>query len=204
MRIANGIYAGMVIGLGGYIYLLSSDKVIGSFLFSLGLLSVLMFDLDLYTGKVCYRASYKELWNKLALVWLLNLVGVLIMAIITGLFNDNLTEIASIVCQAKLNKPILRELLDSVVCGICIGIGVKGFKSHQGVGKWSMPIMSINILFPVMSVMIFILSGAEHVVANMYYFLVSGNIKGIPVIIINTVGNTLGGVLTFRLLPENN
>ena len=55
-----------------------------------------------------------------------------------------------------------------------------------------------------MSVMIFILSGAEHVVANMYYFLVSENIKGIPVIIINTVGNTLGGVLTFRLLPENN
>lgn len=56
MRITNGIYAGMVIGLGGYIYLLSSDKIIGSFLFSLGLLSVLMFDLDLYTGKVCYRA----------------------------------------------------------------------------------------------------------------------------------------------------
>lgn len=201
MRITNGIYAGMVIGLGGYIYLLSSDKVTGSFLFSLGLLSVLMFDLDLYTGKVCYRASYKKLWNKLVLVWLLNLVGVLIMATITGLFNDNLTEIASIVCQAKLNKPILRELLDSVVCGICIGIGVKGFKSHQYVGK---SVVSINVLFPVMSVMVFILSGAEHVVANMYYFLVSENIKGIPIIIINTVGNTLGGILTFRLLPENN
>lgn len=204
MRISNGIYAGMVIGLGGYIYLLSSDKIIGSFLFSLGLLSVLMFDLDLYTGKVCYRVSYKELWNKLALVWLLNLVGVIIMAVITGLFNDNLTEIAFTVCQAKLNKPILRELLDSVVCGICIGIGVKGFKSHQGIGKGSIPIMSINVLFPVMSVMVFVLSGAEHVVANMYYFLVSENIKGIPVIIINTVGNTLGGILTFRLLPENN
>ena len=50
----KGIYAGIVIGIGGIAYLAIQNKIVGSFIFSVGLLTVCMYSLNLYTGKVGY------------------------------------------------------------------------------------------------------------------------------------------------------
>ena len=50
----KGIYAGFMIGVGAIAFLSVSDKVLGSFLFSIGLLTVCMYGMNLYTGKIGY------------------------------------------------------------------------------------------------------------------------------------------------------
>lgn len=46
--------AGAFIAIGGIIYLLLENKIIGSLLFSTGLYAVLTLGLNLFTGKVGY------------------------------------------------------------------------------------------------------------------------------------------------------
>ena len=50
----KGIFAGALIAIGGIAYLSVENKVAGSFLFSLGLLTVCMYGMNLYTGKIGY------------------------------------------------------------------------------------------------------------------------------------------------------
>ena len=50
----KGTYAGILIGIGGTVYLSVQNNVAGSFLFSIGLLTICMYQMNLYTGKVGY------------------------------------------------------------------------------------------------------------------------------------------------------
>ena len=50
----KGIYAGLMIGIGGTVYLSVENTIIGSFLFSIGLLMICMYGMNLYTGKIGY------------------------------------------------------------------------------------------------------------------------------------------------------
>ena len=50
----KGIYAGIMIGIGGIAYLAIPNKIVGSFIFSIGLLTVCMYGMNLYTGKIGY------------------------------------------------------------------------------------------------------------------------------------------------------
>ncbi|MBQ2095540.1 MAG: formate/nitrite transporter family protein, partial [Firmicutes bacterium] len=50
----GAILAGAAIGLGGLVFLSVDSKVIGSFLFTIGLFTVCTMGLNLFTGKVCY------------------------------------------------------------------------------------------------------------------------------------------------------
>ena len=52
--IIKGFYAGVLISMGGIAYLAIPDKIIGAFIFSLGLLTVCLYSFNLYTGKVGY------------------------------------------------------------------------------------------------------------------------------------------------------
>lgn len=51
--------AGAFIAIGGIIYLLLENKIIGSLLFSTGLYAVLTLGLNLFTGKVGYLFKTK-------------------------------------------------------------------------------------------------------------------------------------------------
>ena len=50
----KGIYAGLMIGIGGVAYLSVKNPVAGSFFFSIGLLTICMYGMNLYTGKIGY------------------------------------------------------------------------------------------------------------------------------------------------------
>ena len=56
----RGIFAGLMIGIGGTIYLSLDNKIIGSFLFSIGLLMICMYNMNLYTGKIGYIVVNKK------------------------------------------------------------------------------------------------------------------------------------------------
>ena len=50
----KSILSGILIGIGGTIYLSVENKIVGSILFSIGLLSICYIKLPLYTGNIGY------------------------------------------------------------------------------------------------------------------------------------------------------
>lgn len=100
--------------------------------------------------------------------------------------NVNTYQAANVIANSKLEKSL--PLIPGFICGICIAIAVKGYKVAEGFGKY---------LAVVLGVMVFILCGSEHVVADMFYFAAARmcNLEVMKFILIVTVGNVLGGVL---------
>ncbi len=184
----KSVYAGLAIAMGGVVFLSCENKVVGSFLFSLGLISVLVFGFNLYTGKVC-NTDYLKKPGSLLLIWVGNFVGAMVPVILTF---SKLSEVAVASAANRLSKPLHLAFLDGIFCGFCIAVAVKGYAKAEGVGKY---------LMVVLGVMMFILCGAEHCVADMFYLVVGqGEVaKTALFLLVVTAGNTVGGALLSKI-----
>jgi formate transporter len=187
----KGVYAGIMIGIGGTIFLSCSNRIVGSFLFAIGLLMICMYGMNLFTGKVGYA-----LVNKINYLWelLISLLGNFIGTYIVGFlirqtrFSD-LSQTALNISNLKLNDNLLSIFILSLFCGILMYIAVNNYKKVPGeVGKY------IGIF---LCVMVFILCGFEHCVANMYYFTVANvwNAKAFLYLLVMILGNSAGSLL---------
>ena len=187
----KGIFAGLMIGIGGTIYLSLDNKIIGSFLFSIGLLMICMYNMNLYTGKIGYVVVNKKSYLiELLLTLIGNFIGTYIIAL--GMLNSRFSSIsdkAKIICDMKLNDNLISILILSSLCGVLMYIAVNNYKKHStSIGKY----MGIF-----MCVMVFILSGFEHSVANMFYFSVAKLLSWntLLYILVMVIGNSLGAIL---------
>jgi Formate/nitrite family of transporters len=192
----GAVLAGISIALGGLVFLSLENKVIGAALFTVGLFTVCTFGLNLFTGKVCYVfQSDKTYALMLPVIWLGNLAGTGLTALCASLTRaaPALTEKAQTLCQAKLNDSLVSLFFLGILCNVFIYIAVEGYKNNpHEVGKY------LALLF---GVMVFILCGTEHCVADMFYFWMGGvwNAHAIVCILVITAGNAVGGVI-FPLL----
>lgn len=187
----KGVYAGIMIAIGGIAYLALDSKVMGSFLFSIGLLTVCMYGLNLYTGKIGYI-----LINKLSYIWelLLSLIGNFVGTFLVGNVMrytryENYIEIAQKLVEIKLNDNLISIFILSMFCGVMMYIAVNNFKHAKDmVSKY------IGIF---MCVMVFILCGFEHCVANMFYFSIASiwNLDVFLYLIIMILGNSIGSII---------
>ncbi len=187
----KGIFAGLMIGIGGTIYLSLDNKIVGSFLFSIGLLMICMYNMNLYTGKIGYIVvNNKSYLMELLLTLIGNFIGTYILAfcMINSRFSS-ISDKAKTICEIKLNDNLLSILILSCLCGVLMYIAVNNYKKHNtSIGKY----MGIF-----MCVMVFILSGFEHSVANMFYFSVAGLLSWNTVlyILVMVIGNSIGAIL---------
>ena len=198
-RIFIGAFlAGLSIGLGGLAFLSVDNKVIGALFFTIGLFTVCTFDLNLFTGKICY--VFDNGWDyavNLPVIWAGNLVGTSFAALFATLTRNSadLSEKAYSLCTIKAKDSLLSLFFLGVLCNIFIYIAVEGFKNNpHGVGKY------LSLIF---GVTVFILTGTEHCVADMFYFQIAHawNGRAIACILVITLGNCVGGVL-FPLLRK--
>ena len=187
----KGIYAGIMIAIGGIAYVAVDNKIIGSFLFSIGLLTICMYGLNLYTGKIGYILINKiNYLFELLLSLLGNCAGTYIVGNIMRFTRfENYAEIAKSLVEIKLNDNLISIFILSVFCGIMMYIAVNNFKHAKDlISKY------IGIF---MCVMVFILCGFEHCVANMFYFSLA-NVWDANVflyLIIMVLGNSLGSIV---------
>ena len=186
----SGILAGVCIGLGGTVFLSLDNKVLGALFFTVGLFTICTQGMHLYTGKVCYLFE-KDLAYALDLIpiWLGNLAGtwLLAMAVRCTRIAPALVEKAQGLCETKLGDGLGSIFLLAVFCNMLIYIAVEGYnKNPHEVGKY------LALLF---GVVVFILSGFEHCVANMYYFSIAGMWSGktLLYVLVMTAGNSVGG-----------
>ena len=105
---------------------------------------------------------------------------------------DGIAEQATELTAVKLDDSILSLFLLGVLCNIFIYIAVEGYKNNpHELGKY------LSLFF---GVMVFILAGTEHCVADMFYFWLSGwSVDAAVRVLVITLGNAAGGIL-FRAL----
>ena len=72
----KAILSGLMIGVGGTVYLSCDNKYIGGFLFSFGLFTIIQYGFNLYTGKVGYIPEREPAYIiDVILIFLGNMIG---------------------------------------------------------------------------------------------------------------------------------
>lgn len=192
----RALAAGMMISIGGTIYLTLDNKMLGAFLFSIGLFAICAYGLNLYTGKIGYLIDNKlEYINELIITLGGNLIGTILCgyALRFTRVAPKLVNNAVSICDTKLNDNLISIFILSMFCGIIMYLAVDLFKKIKDFGKY-VPIF--------MGITIFILAGFEHCVANMYYFSVANmwTLKTILYVLIMILGNSVGSILLALLI----
>lgn len=181
--------AGITIGIGGAVYLTLENRVIGAVLFGVGLYTIVLNGLFLYTGKVGYLISAKDKKAyilQLIFTWTGNLAGTaLAAAAISATRIGNLGRTAEVICKTKLADTPHSILILAVFCGILMYVAVDGFREKG------------NPLILFFCVTVFILCGFEHCIANMFYFSLAGawSLRAVIYLLLMTLGNSVGGIL---------
>lgn len=187
----SAVLGGACIGFGGTAFLSLDSKVLGALFFTVGLFVICTFGLNLFTGKVCYvfQKNRAYAWN-IPLIWLGNLVGTGVVAAMMQMTrNASIADKAAALCQVKLEDSLLSLFILGVLCNIFIYIGVEGFNHNpHELGKY------LSLFF---GVMVFILCGFEHCIADMFYFSMAGAWSSSAVVrlFVITMGNAVGGII---------
>ena len=86
--VRSSVLAGCLIGMAGWAFLISQTlalgdwtKVIGAVLFSLGIISVILFEASLFTGKIGYVNTKKKLLDSL-IILVINLMVVFFIGLV--------------------------------------------------------------------------------------------------------------------------
>lgn len=183
----KSLMAGLSISIGGYAFLMTDNRRLGALLFSIGLFLVCSMGYNLFTGKICYlHTGYQYTVGFMVMVLCGNFISTFIMGKITRLLNPKLIEVANDICGNKLAEG-WRVVLLGIFCNLLIYYAVENY-NHQT----DRITANIGVIF---CVVIFIICGFEHCVANMYYFSVADfNPACIWYLALNVVGNAIGGI----------
>ena len=168
-----GMFAGAFIALAGVgatfgnVYV---GKLAGACIFPAGLLMVVVAGSELFTGNnlmVCAlfsrKIGLKQLLKNWSLVFIGNFIGAMFITLAV-VFSGVFDPVADVVVSTALNKVGLEfgeALLRGILCNflVCIAVWMAFGSSSLG-GK------AAAVFFPVM---LFVLCGFEHSVANMFY-----------------------------------
>lgn len=183
---AQSFAAGMFVSIGGMVFLSSENRVVGAVLFTVALLSICYLGCYLFTGKVgyLYNAHGRGELAEILITLAGNLAGTLACGLLAGFAKPALREAAQALCTPKLALAPLNGVILAFFCGVLMYTAVAVYKEKQS---------PLGILF---CVPVFILSGFEHSIADMFYFFAAGwftpQVFGFLALIV--LGNTLGGL----------
>jgi formate/nitrite transporter len=178
-----GILAGVFISLGGFGAALASHnvadvgvaKLIAGIVFPVGLMLVLICGADLFTGNCLMvvalaekKISFKAMIKNWVIVYLTNFVGAFVFAFLifnTGILHTNADKLGGYaikVASNKANLTFMQAFCSGILANFVVCLAVWGsYATKDMVGKIAI------IFFPIM---VFVIGGFEHCIANMYYF----------------------------------
>lgn len=185
--ISKSVLAALFIAIGDYI-LLKQGAPLGAFLFSLGLLSVCIFEANLFTGKCGYlfNNSFKENFKNLLIILVVNLLAGFLIGLAFS-FSDNQIVEAAIekVCLMRIS---LAFFIKSIMCGAIMFIAVDMFKKGSKLGI-------------LLGIPTFILCGFQHCIANVITMGIAREIK-IPELLLCIFGNLIGSLIVWYLQKD--
>ena len=186
--LGGGLCAGVLISIGGTVFLSCDNKYVGAVLFSVALVCICLKGYYLFTGKIGYMTESHKRSDILNLITGLfgNALACILCALLIKITIPAVSVSAEVLCRGKLeNQTVIATFIRAVFCGVLMYLAVSIFRDAK---------TPIGILF---CVPVFILSGFEHSIADIFYFSVSSEFLSRSVIFIITVifGNSVGGVL---------
>lgn len=183
----NGILGGICIALGGGVFLACDNKYVGAALFCVALLTICWLGFGLYTGKIGTIVEKHDKDNVIVIITALvgNYISTLLFGLMLSPVFAAMKEKAAEICAAKLEQPWYGTLIRGIMCGILMYIAVTVYAKKK---------TPLGILF---CIPVFILSGFEHSIADMFYFAIGGvfGAKYALFIVLVVLGNSIGGVL---------
>ena len=193
----SSLLSGICIAFGATIYLMclsygSNYRFLGAFLFGIGLFTIIHFGLWLYTGKVGMVLDNKPKYILDLIICIIgNFLGV---ALVCGLMmltrqKDILKDISKPIVECKQNDTPYSIFINSIFCGIMFYLAVEGHeKCPYSIGK---------VLFAFLPIVLFIIVGFDHCVANLAYYMyaISYSWKGVLYFLIMILGNAAGSIL---------
>ena len=187
MRNIKALLAGAMIAFCSYGYLVIENKYLGAFLFSFGLLTIISKGYKLFTGKIhtLKFSSVSDWIDKLSMLFM-NFTG----ASFVGVFFRFFTELRTDgLWEAKLSNSWFAVITLSFFCGVLMFLAVTLYAKEH------------NPLYVIMPIMLFILTGCEHCIANMFYLTLVSEINGehLVYLLINIIGNAVGSLVFFNL-----
>ena len=183
--IAKSAFAGLLIGLAAIVFVLIKQAlpepyglIVGSCMFSIGLISVILLEAYLFTGKVGYINSKETLINGL-----ISLPVNLIVAFVVGLIFRAIMG-AQTLMDAKLALPWYEVLFKGIITGALIYLAVELYKHVKSL---------IVVILPVIA---FILSGSLHFIAEAAYIgMCELNVNELLYILLVILGNSFGSLI---------
>ncbi|NLJ79225.1 MAG: formate/nitrite transporter family protein [Tissierellia bacterium] len=226
-----GIMAGIYIGFGGFAYMVVMQtlgnidvgvmKFLGASVFPVGLMLVVFSGSELFTGNnlmtlavMDKKISFRGLLRNWVLVYIGNLIGSLVLAFMicrANLVDQNVLTLVLSIGASKTSFSFKTAFIRGMLCNILVVLSVWVSSEPQEVVS-----RIFSIWFPIM---LFIISGYEHSVANMF-FLPLAKYAGLAIswgdiwvsnLIPVTLGNIVGGGIiipavyyTAHILPLEN
>lgn len=215
-----GILAGLFIGLGALGNILISQtikdpglaKFAGASIFPIGLMLVVVCGAELFTGNnlmsmavMDKKITIKEMIRNWVLVYIANFIGAIILVAFIY-FSDTLVKDAAIksmnIAQSKAILGFTSAFLKGVMCNIIVVLAVWFATAGKDIVS-----KIFACWFPIM---LFVLCGFEHSIANMF-FIPMGIALGADVSILQlifnliavTLGNIVGGAIIVPYIYYN-
>lgn len=184
----NGLMAGILIAIGGSVFLNWHEKSVAAVLFSVALLSICYKGYSLFTGKVGFMLEKhgKEEWSTLLLGLLGNACATILCGFALRYAIPNIGAAAELLCHGKLtDQNLLQTFIRALFCGVLMYLAVFSYREKNTV---------VGILFCVPA---FIVSGFEHSIADIFYFAASGHfsLRATLFIFVVLLGNSAGALL---------
>lgn len=208
--LVQGILAGLYISLGaiGYFKVAGAlaDPGMGAFLgavvFPFGIIAILLMHAELFTSDSMVmiavyhgRTKIYKILGILTLILVANLIGSVFTALLShgaGIYNQSTLDLIITKASHKVHMSPMQMFLSGVLCNILVSTGVcLAYSCKDEIAK---------IIVVWLSITVFVLSGTEHVVANMYYLFTAyfggGDLSLLQILfslIVVAFGNFIGG-----------
>ena len=179
--IRQSILSGMLVGIGVVINTMSENRYAGAMLFSLALLTIIHCGLKLYTGKIGFVRTVPA--KDLGVMLLGNLEGVLVPTLAIASQRGDVMEKFINVSENKFSASFLAMFIFGCFCGVLMFIAV----------------YCKNTLITVFCIMVFILSGYEHCIADFPYLAVNFSVINAGKFLCVVAGNSVGSIAAHYL-----
>ncbi|MBK5252679.1 MAG: formate/nitrite transporter family protein [Peptostreptococcaceae bacterium] len=210
------VFAGMFVGLGSHADIIVMQtlgktvdvglaKLIGAAVFPVGIMLVVIAGAELFTGNCLISLAVinkdeklRNLIKNLTIVFFGNFIGSIVLAYMlanSGLYGPAVASKAIAIANEKISLSVSEAIIRGIFCNVLVVLAVwmqAGAKDISG--------KILAMWFPVM---LFVLSGFEHSIANMYFIplgiFLGADITWSQMWIVNiipvTIGNIIGGAI---------
>ena len=183
--IRHSILSGFLVGLGVIINTIADNRYIGAMLFSLALLVIIECGLQLYTGKIGFVRTVPA--ENLAVMLAGNPVGSAVPMLMIATQRPEVMETMRGAADKKFSNTFLALFFYGCLCGALMFLAVYCKK----------------MLITVFCIMVFILSGYEHCIADFPYLLLNFSMVNVLKYIMIIAGNSIGSVVIHFLIKKD-